>query len=96
MSTAMANGEAYLAPINTVLLQQALAATTPYVARYRVTMSLGKSLRLMDAEPLAAGRTTPPTALMTLVFGWLSPFVMARLCVVGSQNFRGQNTWPVL
>jgi len=54
------------------------------------------AIRLMDAELLAVARATPPTALMTLVLGWLSPFVTARLCVVESQNFRGRNTWPVL
>ena len=49
----------YLAPVNTGLQQQALAATTPNAAGYRVTMSLGKSLRLFGLPP--ASCRTPPT-----------------------------------
>ena len=46
----------YSAPVNTGLQQQALAATTPYAAGYRVTMSLEKSLRLFT-PPAASCRT---------------------------------------
>ena len=48
----------YSAPVNTGLQQQALAATTPNAAGYRVTMSLEKSLRLFGLAP-ASGRTPP-------------------------------------
>ena len=41
----------YSAPVNTGLQQQALAATMPNAARPRVTMSLGKSLRLFSSLP---------------------------------------------
>ena len=39
----------YHAPVNTGLQQQALAATMPNTAGHRVTMSLGKSLRLFPS-----------------------------------------------
>lgn len=52
---------AYSAPVNTGLQQQALAATTPNAAGYRVTMSLEKSLRLFDLSPAFCQTNTLPS-----------------------------------
>ena len=51
----------YSAPVNTGLQQQALAATTPNAAGYRVTMSLEKSLRLFSPILASCRTSTTPT-----------------------------------
>ena len=47
----------YSAPVNTGLQQQALAATMPNAAGYRVTMSLEKSLRVFALFQRSVDRT---------------------------------------